>query len=485
MIPQHITSNPFLANAYAKLVLAFLSDCRVGEDGGDIAPGEPVYIIEEGCGPGRFGYYFLKRFVELHARSAVKDVSFRYVMTDCSASNLKYVQAHPALQPFVDRGELDFGFFDAADPGEIHLLHSGGTLSPATTVNPIVVFANYILDSIPQDAFHISAGILHECLVSISSSDPCLTPDADDFLDRVRISYENVRAPADYYGEPDLDGILEEYRVLLPGSTVCFPVAALRNARFFGRLSRGRLLFVSSDKGYTRDEDLLDSRGLGIVIHGGAFSIGVDYNAIGRFFKNQGGRAFLPEHQHPSLAVCAFVLGPGSDGGGATAEVYHDSFEEFGPTDVYNIVGAPGANRNIETILSLLRLSVWDASCFLACFAELMERIDDCSEALKRDLRQAVRQVWDFYYPMPGDEDVAYHLGAVLSETGYYTEAFDLFGQSAERYGMQSTTAYNMALCCYRLHKLEEALSYADESLTLDASFDAARALRIQIRSAL
>jgi hypothetical protein len=53
-VPHFITSNPFIADAYAKLAFAFLRDCRP-----ELDPGQPFYILELGSGHGRFGYLFL------------------------------------------------------------------------------------------------------------------------------------------------------------------------------------------------------------------------------------------------------------------------------------------------------------------------------------------------------------------------------------------------------------------------------------------
>ena len=47
-VPFYITSNPFIANAYAKIIISFIKDCR--------SQGicDTFYLVELGAGPGLF-----------------------------------------------------------------------------------------------------------------------------------------------------------------------------------------------------------------------------------------------------------------------------------------------------------------------------------------------------------------------------------------------------------------------------------------------
>ena len=76
-VPHYITSNPFIAGAYARLVSGFLRDCTSGTR--CLATGQPVYIVEIGAGSGRFAYHFLKNFRKLHCESALKDLSLIHI----------------------------------------------------------------------------------------------------------------------------------------------------------------------------------------------------------------------------------------------------------------------------------------------------------------------------------------------------------------------------------------------------------------------
>src|SRR5262249_46132837 len=146
-VPQAVTTSPNIAGAYARIAVGFLRDARHALD-----PERPVSIVELGAGSGRFGFRFLKAFSRLLASQPDVHQSFVYVMTDASPTVLQFWQDNPRLRPFVDAGLLDFAQFDVQAPAPLQLLNRGATLQPSDAANPVVLVANYIFDSIPQDA---------------------------------------------------------------------------------------------------------------------------------------------------------------------------------------------------------------------------------------------------------------------------------------------------------------------------------------------
>src|SRR5215217_5654324 len=143
-VPHHITSSPFIADAYARVVMGFLRDWST------LDCVQPVHIVELGSGSGRFAYSFLKKFLNLHRNSILKAIPIRYVMTDFTTRNLEYWSTHPWLRPFIKEGSLDFARFDLESDVQFELLGSGEILSTATLSNPLIVISNYVFDSTPQ-----------------------------------------------------------------------------------------------------------------------------------------------------------------------------------------------------------------------------------------------------------------------------------------------------------------------------------------------
>jgi tetratricopeptide (TPR) repeat protein len=489
-VPHHITSSPFIADAYARVVFGYLRDCHsaASGDASSSTPldySQPVHIVELGSGPGRFAYIFLKKLLGLLRGSVMKDVSVRYVMTDFAESNLEYWRAHEWLRPFVEEGSLDFARFDAGRGEELRLFNSGETLSNETLRNPLVVVSNYLFDSLPQDAFAVAGGQLFEALVTVTTGRKESDPEDPEILSRAELSYTNAPVEADYYEDPAWNRILEDYARRLPSASFLFPVAALECVEYFRRLSGGRMLMLSGDRGYNGDEAILRGEGSPALALHGSFSMMVDYQLIGEFCRGLGGRVIHPSHRHESLNVSALIFGDAEFG--ETRQAYAEAIEKFGPDD-FNTLKEGFArvydSMSLENLLAFLRLSRWDYRRFIECLHVFKERLPDAPDVRKRELHEAARRVWDAYLPIGEEEDLAFHIGTLLLEMELYREALEFLQHSVDLYGAEPGTAYNMAVCYNGLSQTPEALECVTQALELDAEFDAAKALRIRLQSA-
>jgi tetratricopeptide (TPR) repeat protein len=475
-LPCYITSNPFIANAFARVAMAFQGDCEAAPGA---APRKPVQIIEIGSGSGRFAFYFLKKLTNLWRALGPDALPFRYVLTDLAQSNIDFWRKHEGLQPYVDAGTLDFARLDAANPKDIELQCSGQVL--AVGYSPLVVIANYAFDSIPQDAFYVSGGRLYESLITLSSTQDEPDPLDPAILDRVHIDYRNAPAASDYYNDAEFDALVDHYRKTLADTNISFPSAALRCLRHLRSLSDGRMLLLCGDKGYTREESLLANDSPGLVVHGGAFSLTVNFHAIGGYFRNRGGNELYTSHRSQNLGICAFLEGSPPGGYRATELVFNHVMEECGPNDIFNAVRLAPRCENVAEFLSLVRLSGWDHEVLVAGFAPLLQPETRLTAEERIEMYSMVRKVWDQYYPIGEPLDLAFHLGVLLVSLDFCPEAIEFLEISAVNYGMEPGTAFNLSLCHYRLGQLDEALEFATQALTLDPDFDQAKGLRITL----
>ena len=408
-------------------------------------------------------------------------------MTDLAGRNLEFLRAHPRLRPFVEEGVLDFAQFDSERDEEVRLIESGESLRPEGVRNPLILVANYFFDSIPQDAFRIEGGRLYESLVTVSSDRKDSTPDDPDIISHLELSYQNEPADENYYDDPEWNRILDNCRRRLPSTSFLFPTAALSCVKKFYDLAGGRLLLLSADKGYSRDEALLQGLGApGIALHGSSFSMMVDYHIIGDYVQNLDGRALHPTHEHESLSISAFMFGGPPDGYVETRQAYGEAVEAFGPDDLFTLT--KGVESFFEALspaqaLSFLRLSCWDYRVLWGCMHVLKEAAPSAPESLKREIYEAVGRVWDAYLPIGEEADLAFHVGTLLLEMDLYGEALEFLQHSAELYGEEPGTAYNMAVCWHGLRQTSKALECVERALELDAGFDAAKTLRIKLRS--
>ncbi len=128
-VPHHITSSPFITDAYARIVFGFLRDCAAvsRQDNSSVAKpadSRPLYIVELGSGSGRFAYLFLRKLLDLYRSSVLKNFQIKYVMTDLAERNLEYWRTHSWLQSLVEEGLLDFARFDVEHDQKLKLIHS-------------------------------------------------------------------------------------------------------------------------------------------------------------------------------------------------------------------------------------------------------------------------------------------------------------------------------------------------------------------------
>ena len=480
-VPHHITSSPFIADAYARVVMGFLRDCST------LDHSQPVHIVELGSGSGRFSYLFLKKFLNLYRNSVLKNIPVKYVMTDFTKSNLEYWHTHPWFLPFIKEGSLDLAGFDLESDVQIELRHSGEILSSSTLRNPLVVISNYVFDSTPQDAFFAADKNLLEILVTLITREEIDIEDPD-ILSKVEISAHEHPVTGDYYEDPAWNRILLDYQQRLTNTAFLFPTAALHCIRNLHYLSGGRMLLLSGDRGYSQDEELRLGRGMPAFTLHGSFSMMVDYQIIGEYCRHLNGQVLHPARQTESLNISAFLFGDVPDDFIETRQAYAEAIEKFGPDDFFTLKEGMAQIYeafSLDEILAFLRLSCWDYKRFRECLPVLKKYLPQMTGFHKQQLREAIVKVWDSYLPIGEESDLAFDLGTLLLEMEFHEEALEFLQRSVDLYGLAPGSAYNIAVCYYLLNQMDQALEYINQALGFDPKFAEAKSLRKELQTAL
>lgn len=262
-------------------------------------PNEPLYIIELGCGSGKFSYFMLKA-LELYSDINLFPYNkIVYIMTDFTEKNFQFWINHPKLKPYFDSGRLDAAIFDAVNDSSLSLYRSKVQLSLENpTKNPICVIANYLFDTLYHDIFQVANKQLMEGLISIGSrqsveEDP-LDPDIINRLENL-YEYKSIPSIEDYYQNEEgdelyLSRILQWYVRYFNDNqqtaSLLLPIGALRSIRRLCRISNHRALVISGDKGNNHPEQFIGLADPHIAVHG-SFSLMVNYHAIGAYFTNK------------------------------------------------------------------------------------------------------------------------------------------------------------------------------------------------------
>jgi tetratricopeptide (TPR) repeat protein len=485
-VPQFITNNPFIAEIYANLVFHFLCDCLDQDRQGTkrISPQNPLRILELGAGSGKFAYLFLRHLAPLLRGKGLPLETIRYCMTDCAESVLESWRANSYLAEFAERGVLEFELFEAGQEVK-HLFGSG----QGTSTTPLVVIANYVFDSLPQDAFVIQHGSILESLVTTTAPDQTAQGNvaaAHVPLQKLQLSCQNVTISPERYADATWNQILEQYRNRLSGATVLFPSAALKTLAEVAALSDGRMLVLAADKGYAHEDALALSQGpLAFEWHTpDCFSLLVNLDAIGKYFQATGGAALLPDKHFSGLNICAFLRGrPEEQFPGAIA-AYRQAQAAFGPDDLFTLLAWLNAHMeemSVAQILAALRLTHWDPVALMRLFPVLGGQLRSVV-AERIDLRDAVMKTWANHYPVSGDENVlAFHCGVILLELRFFAEAMAMFKTSQKVLGASAATSYNLGLCAQGLGRSSEALAFMTEAADLDPKFEPARVTRVKL----
>jgi tetratricopeptide (TPR) repeat protein len=481
IVPQYITTNPYIANQYAKTVFGYLRDYT---SRGDINKDTVIYIMELAAGVGRFTYVFLKRFLQMLENSSLKGIKFKYIVTDFAERNIEYWQNHSFLKPYFESGVLDCATFDIAKDEEIRLRHSGEVLSKGKLKNPLILFANYTFDSLPQDTFYVNEGELFEGLITVTSPEEKGDPNDKSILAGLDYYYTDKKIDGnDYYEDKNLNDVLMHYKNRLEDTAFYMPIIGLRCVSRLRKLFSDDLILISADKGYKNEEAMFKNYHPYLSKHG-CISMTVNFHAIELYFKGLGGKAIHSLYEHENINVSIFLLGKSSHDFVETSMTYKEVIETIGPDDFYNMKKAiMPLSKSLTTreLLTFLRFTVWDSRTLLELYNIFLERIPNEENFPKEELVDAINKVFEYYFPIGEEGDLGYHFGSILGYLGYDCDALKFFETSLEFYGECPETNYEIALCYYNLQQIDRALQYTEKSLSLNPDFEDGRNLKNMI----
>jgi hypothetical protein len=472
-VPLHVTCNPKLAETYAAVIVRFVQDAVAT---GRVDPNEPFYVAELGAGTGKFGFHLVRRLRELRQALGLEHLRIVLVMSDVADSNIDHWRHHPRLRPFLERGELILARFDVEADDAFHPValdeaasnDAGPPSALAKFVNPLVVIANYVFDSLPQDLFDVGDGHLEEMLATTVAA-------GETGQERVMWSRRGIDLP--HYHDPELDGLLAEV-VAKPGAhVVLFPVVALRALRRLADSAAGRLCLLVSDLGLGRG--LLAEPEMKVKAGGGFFYLPVDLSIVGQFFGQLGPgihRHRPATHLDTSLSVSGFDANELRE----TRHAFSTSAEAFGARGraaLSSLLERGGATLDPEEWLGLSAFVRYD-SVFLDASTDLISRWVQAGildPEIKREVIATLRLFGAEIYWTPGAYDTYFSLATILHELGELRAAVAAYVLSIETVGPSVDAYVNLALALRALDRRSEAMESLRDALALDPSHVVAR----------
>ena len=178
IVPQRSTSNAFCADTYASIVATFFKELMA--EGSSEAP----IVIELGGGSGRFAWQFLNRLFNYHFSDEDPCPQFTYLLTDGSTKNIEAWKQKDRFKPLIESELLEFAqLLIESDP---IIRKEDGDLKPSDIANrPVIIIANYLLDSIAANMFRMRNHQIEQVFVQTESTER-------NFLKKPITSFESI-----------------------------------------------------------------------------------------------------------------------------------------------------------------------------------------------------------------------------------------------------------------------------------------------------
>ncbi|MFF2016817.1 tetratricopeptide repeat protein [Paenibacillus sp. NPDC058177] len=472
-VPQYITSNPMIAEAYAEMIFGFLQD-RAAQ--GHVS--EPVTILELGAGAGRLAFHIVRQLREIRNYAGLTLPPVRYVMSDLAAKNVASWQRHPGLLSLVDEGLLDFARFDAVNDTELHLTQSKVVIRPGDLEQPLLVIANYFFCSIPQELLYVDEGKIFECEVALKFPEQVEGLSQSELLKKVVPEFQYRRAASYEEDTHPYQGVIQIYQDKLEDSHILFPAAGLMCMERLNALSQAGFLLITADKGDHRLENW-EFAPPPELIHHGCFSLTANYHAIQHAFEQKGAVSLFTQHHYKDInAGCILMLqDPASYV--QTRLAYRRFIDRFGPDDFYCLKGSVDQHlgeMELRQLLAFWRLGGYDAELFIHSAEHISTLLQDCGDEELLDLQRGIQIMWANHYAMEASYDLALDCGLLLFEMDQFAQAREFLERSVLANPDEPVVPvlYSLAICNYELGDEAATLDYTTRALELEPEYEEA-----------
>ncbi len=541
IVPSFVSSNAFIAKCYAKVIVEFanewFSKSITLEDGTVCEPdlNEPIYILEIGSGSGKLAYLLMNQIMKLcrfftKGHKDPQGVPFRIIISDVARRNLEYWFSHSKLKPLFDQGLLEAALIDGEAIGDEITLSSGKVLSKSTLKNPIICVANYVFNTLSQDALQIQPdGVYVGSVLTKSTATTRLninneeidakpfeiiqgmstewsyTPVDIGFVEgsntienRINKEYDaKVNEKGLYGNDPILNSLPHQYFDLITGeyptddlknlnvaedATILIPIGGLKLLQNLTRICNGAnvpLLSLIGDKGYSSFNDMAGLRNPHIAKHG-SFSFMVNFHALSLYAVKSGG--FMLQGRNADGFKCCLI---GSRKLSVknipmTCLAFNEWAKGFGPESFSTLQRCDrdeSVSPGLKHAIAMVRLANNDAEVFHKFKSTVIDKVGalKTSESIRKDLRKTLKGVLENYFPLQPKRDISFEVARVYMGLKDYRTSIRLFEASTEHCGAHHVTYHNQGICYFYLEDYENAITKFEESLLLKETYHEAR----------
>lgn len=470
VVPQQITNNTYLANNYAKLIVAQIQDYILahGQPEDDL----PFYILEIGAGHGRLSFYLLENLRQAFEVFGWPKKWLKFIMTDISVKTLEAWKIHHALKPFIDEGWLDIAVYDANRDTEITLGISGQKIQAHSINKPLFVICNYIFDTLAQDAFQVINHRLHEVELVIKNKGKIEKGALKNYFKDAHYKFIKHPVNTNYYKDtPVLNKILQAYEAECENAAFLMPLGAFQCIENLKKFTQGPLMFLVSDKGLT-DKSLFDENENPDISFHGSVSMMVNFDALRRYTELCAGTCLLMGDKGADFQVANFIFHadyriPN------TRYAFANSFSCFSPQDLFDICYVDDelikSFKSLESIVNILNLAEWDPNIFYDYHEQINEKIEneDITLNVQQSILNGLERVWRYFFKLEKSQNLPFAIGSTLYNLGFNEKAISFYNYSLEFFGPDRDTYFNLTLAYQALENYVKAQEMINESLKI------------------
>ena len=159
-------------------------------------------------------------------------------------------------------------------------------------------------------------------------------------------------------------------------------------------------------------------------------------------------------------------------------QAFEDAINIFGPNDFFVLqktLKEDSPNPPLKSVVSLLKLGDWDPDVFFKFRDAMLNQISNCGQKLRNDICRGIPRVWENYYMLDLDKDIAFEIGRFFYGIRDYTNALHFYVESTSTIGEHHVTYHNQGLCHYSRGDLDIAMAHFEKAVSLNEDYEKAR----------
>lgn len=469
-VPFYISSNMFIAQRYANLFIQAVQDWVENDP---LLQTETFYLLELGCGTGKFSFYFLQALEELIKVNKLDWLQYCYILSDVARKNIDACQANPSFAPYIQQNKIDFTLFDIVNDKDFTLISKEKRFSELNAKAPLTVIANYTFDCVEVDLFEHKEGQFFEVAIGLKSRYKNFNIAESKHLDDIGLYYSTKNIVIqNYYDDLILQDLLNEYHTRFSDANfyVPVPIGVIQFIRTLVLLTNNKYFLIAGDKGFSQPQivPLIERKYLSS--YDGCFSFNVNFHAIGEYIKQVGGDSLLTTsggdfkvNLYSGEIPFTKML--------KTAVFFETFFEKMGPYEYCSFYKEYLSNAyrySYSGLVAFVKTSEFDPDAYTLIHERLLEILPSIDPMTLCDINNVLQRVQENIYAIKMGDDIYNLIGIFYYLTEQYDKALPLFEQSIRIFQDKSSSYHNLGLLYQKQSEIPKAIENYKKAYELD-----------------